>query len=239
MLISTRKDFFNFLSLRHIKAIVFDLDDTLFDTFNQIISPLEKESAWRMCQLCNSLPPYQELVDMCLDLRKRNPDNLEQELRETFFTGNESIFLERAGIFKNISLNKIYIDTKIKNLLEELRFSFKLFLMTKGDECYQGKKIEQLNVSFMFDQIFIVKNKHDHLRLILKNYALTSESVLVIGNRIDDEIIAASALNMHTLWVKYGEGSLISSEDFSFKKNTKPIAEIESIKNICHEFCVV
>ena len=63
-------------------------------------------------------------------------------------------------------------------------------------------------------------------RLALERASCFAENAVMIGDRLDNDIIPAKHLGMHTIWVKQGLGGMANI------KNVKNIAD-HTVKNIC------
>lgn len=217
-----------------VKAIVFDLDDTLVDTFGQIIAPLEVKAAEKMQQLDSRLPAPDELAEILLTAGKKSPSLIEEELRQEIPFISDKVLEARRRVFDNIDLSGIFVEEEIKLLLRQLRGKkYRLFLLTKGELAYQNRKLEQLGIRAMFDEIKIVSDsKRDALKAIATRYNLAPDSILVVGNRLDEEILDGSILKMPTVWVRRGEGSTPSMDDLMNIKPTFEVTHVVELRKI-------
>ncbi|MCB1044514.1 MAG: HAD hydrolase-like protein [Acidobacteria bacterium] len=100
----------------------------------------------------------------------------------------------------------------VRNLLRRLRSrGFKLFLVSAGSPDTQRQKIEILNISDEFDDIFLVdsargESKFEVIQGIL-GLGFQAHTVLVVGDRIDREIAAGNRLGTWTCRLSHGEYS--------------------------------
>jgi FMN phosphatase YigB (HAD superfamily) len=193
-----------------IQAILFDLDDTLVDTFSMLITPLEIIAANRVAQVDSSINA-DVLAASLLDLRKSNPSNIESELRQRLPGISEATLNIRQEIMDRADPLCLVIDPEVKLLLRELEKGHQLFLLTEGDEQFQSAKINNLGIRSIFKDVIITTSepeaKQKYISEFLKKNHFPPGSVLVVGNRLDKEIKAANELGIHSLWIRHGEGS--------------------------------
>lgn len=225
--------------ISHIKAIIFDLDDTLIDTYGLLIIPLEMKSAEKMVQIDGSLPSPDELAALLLEIRRKNPGNLEKEFQKRIPRITENVWQARRRVFKKISLSGLFIDQQIKLFLETLKSKYHLYLLTEGDLDFQNAKINLLEIRNLFKEIVSIskesgKNKEEAILSLLQINQYESGSVLVVGNRLDKEIRAAARLGMPAVWIRHGEGCEMTpdtptgSPDFIFEN----ILELQKLFNV-------
>lgn len=203
-----------------LKGIIFDLDDTLIDTFASLIVPLEYEAAKKMVLLDNKLNDHAYLASTILELRKKDPSNIEKLLEKQLFVKPEAL-AKRSSVIDNlqkIKFDKLIINPEVKRLLQELKSKnqLRLFLVTEGDALFQNRKINHLGIGELFSEVSIIAsddNKESVIKSLMKSHGLDSNQLLVIGNRLDKEIIAGNKLGIRTVWIKHGEGSNPSSEN--------------------------
>ncbi len=203
--------------INHLEAIIFDLDDTLIDTHALLINQLEFKSAQKMVQIEPSLPSPDELTALLLEIRRKAPGRIEEEIQKRVpgITGN--ILEARRSVFKKISLNGLFIDPGVKLLLETLKRNYHLYLVTEGDTDFQNSKIGRLGIRSLFKEIVIIskdskESKEGAMQTLLKKNHYVPGAVLVVGNRLDREICAAARLGMPTVWIKHGEGCDMSPD---------------------------
>lgn len=196
-----------------VAAIVFDLDDTLVDTFNLLIKPLENEAAAAMIAAGIGASDHSRLAEIILDLRKNDPENVEERLLQQFPQAAGRTLEARRAVFVNASPDKLTIKPEIKHMLEELRAAgYDTYLVTTGPREFQDKKIDQLGIRDLFLDTEVLESgseitKERWLDSLARQHGYNKAAVVVVGNRLDNEIQAGNQLGMITVWVRYGEGS--------------------------------
>jgi FMN phosphatase YigB (HAD superfamily) len=202
---------------RRIEAIIFDLDDTLVDTFTSLIIPLELEAVSAMVAAGMDESDAKRLSDLILRLRRDEPERIEEILRWHFPQVTEKMIEARRDVFLNASADQLAIDPAVKEMLRELSSNYDTYLVTTGTPEFQNSKVERLGLREMFKGVGILASgseatKERWMASLIRN-RYRPESVIVVGNRVDNEIEAGNVLGMITVWVKYGEGSGMSPDE--------------------------
>ena len=190
-----------------IKAIIFDLDDTLYDCSGTLVLESKKLAAKIISKAIKC--SEREALKLQLELEDRlgqkadisheiaNQYNLPEGFCEEISNTINTPEVEGAALFP---------DT-MASIDELKRIGYKLFLVTFGNREMQEKKIKTLGLEKAFDKIIITDNplgKEKCFREILTKYDLEPEQVLCIGDKIKDEIEVGKKLGMHTALMKHG-----------------------------------
>ena len=196
-----------FLLSNRIKAIIFDLDDTLYDCSGTLVLKSKKLAAKIIskaikCSETEALKLQLELedrfgpkADISHEIAKQY--NLPEDFCEEISNTINTLEVEGATLFP---------DT-MASIDELKRIGYKLFLVTFGNREMQEKKIKALGLERAFDKIIITDNplgKEKCFREILTKYDLEPEQVLCVGDKIKDEIEVGEKLGMHTALMKHG-----------------------------------
>ena len=122
-----------------IAAIIFDLDDTLVNTFSALITPIELEAARMMLQVNQSLSDPDQLAALLLKIRKENPAEIEEELVRRIPTidskaleARQEVLKARLEILTNLMPYSLAIDPEVRLLLRDLSSKYDLYLLTEG-----------------------------------------------------------------------------------------------------------
>jgi putative hydrolase of the HAD superfamily len=222
-----------------IRRIIFDLDDTLFDTNGQLVDVASIESFRAMiaaglnANLNDCLVKRREFIandprkDVYVQLKDHfgvKPDKDPLKVVEAGFTA-----------FHNREIKeKIFLFDNVKPMLEELQEIYDLYLVTMGSPHTQKKKVELLELEPLFSEILYVnvttdKNKTKAFQHILDSEPkLSPECHLAVGNRIDSEIRDAKSLGMQTVLLLHGEYVNLKPQT----PNEEPDERIKSITEI-------
>ncbi len=178
-----------------IKLLIFDLDNTLFDTYSQLgIKVLDK---------------------MIIQMRKLGlTKEQEQLLRKKYIITGFRIIAKELGLseeVKNIGMQTYrgmdllhitpYEDVK---LLDE--FNQKKILVTSGLEEVQLKKVKILKIGDLFEEVIVdesssYENKKKIFADIMRKHKLKPKEVMIIGDNPESEIAAGNALGMITVQI--------------------------------------
>jgi len=190
-----------------IKAIIFDLDDTLYDCSGTLVLKSRKLAAKIIskavkCSETEALKLQLELEDRLgpkADIFHKiaNQYNLPEDFCEEISNTINTLEVEGAILFPGTMAS-----------IDELkRTGYKLFLVTLGNREIQEKKIKVLDLESVFDEIIITENplgKEKCFKEILAKYGLEPEQVLCVGDKIKDEIEVGKRLGMSTALMKHG-----------------------------------
>lgn len=228
-------------------VLIFDLDDTLFDTCGQLVDRASRESCLQMIEL-----GLQADVDSCMQKRqelfKENPrKNIYDQIVQSFGVLAQSQVqaqdqtqrenaVARAGekAFLDREVEKdIFLFPETFEILQVLQGPYKLFLVTSGTPATQKQKVELLGLDPFFQEIFYVdllrgETKKTAFQNILQKYSVPAEACLSIGNRIDHEIREAKELGMDTCYLVHGNYTHLKPKD----KMEIPDYQIQSFREI-------
>lgn len=194
------------------EALLFDLDDTLVDTYGALIEPLEADAAHCMRTQDPDLPSAEELTAFLLDLRQRHPGQVEEKLRIRFPGLREAALVVRRELLASVPLDQLSFAPAVRDLLGELRREYQIYLLTAGERTLQEEKIQKLGLRDVFDEIVIVSSgseadKEEAIAGFLFRHGHSAGKMVVIGNRLDKEIRSGNRLGVPTVWLRRGEGS--------------------------------
>jgi len=206
-----------------VKAIFFDLDNTLYDfkhawerahqlLFNEL--DLNKYFAYS-----DFMTRYRIEDEKLWEQLTRNQITLD-ELRairpcQTFaYFGQTLSFSEGEKFYQRmfeILLLQIEEDTRINQYLESLSSTYNLYLLTNGLSIEQNKKIDKLKIEKYFKNIYISeevgfeKPELEFFNYVLKEENLLSENCMMVGDSIVNDILPAQELGMKTSHIQFSE----------------------------------
>ena len=190
-----------------VKAIIFDLDDTLYDcsgtlvlknkklaakTISKAIKCSEAEALKLQLELEGRLGPKADIAREIADLY-----NLPEEFCNEITNTTNTLEIEGAILFPDA----------MDSINELKRIGYRLYLVTFGKREMQEKKVKVLGLESAFDEIIITENpqgKEKCFKKILTKYGLEPEQVLCVGDKIKDEIEVGKRLGMSTALMKHG-----------------------------------
>ncbi len=202
------------------KGIIFDLDDTLFDTSSQLIGPAITAACKAMLNagLNGSLP------DCVAQYHLFTSENLRKDffsfivpqlgLRSPNLDPRQISQLGRLTFLRPHLPPTLELIAGARELLDHLKNHAPLFLVTAGDRETQQAKVAKLSIESDFTEILYVaphlgERKQQSFLQILNRLRTTQnvepQEVLCIGNRVDSEIREGNELGFHTCLVRHGE----------------------------------
>lgn len=195
--------------------LIFDLDDTLLDTYNQLVPRAAREACSAMIAA-----GLNSEIETCLKtwdaFRGANPrGDVFQHLVEHFgvksTTENEAVANRGFFSFYNRRVETgIHLFPGVKTMLRALNVDYSLHLVTAGARSTQEEKIRLLEIEGAFESIWHVdpsrgEHKRDAFVKIMERTQQSADRYLSIGNRIDTDIGPARELGWKACWVKAGE----------------------------------
>lgn len=186
--------------------IIFDLDDTLIPTTSQI-------SPYKLDQLVRKIPEINadDLLLKVNDLKRINRAAFgSKEAISEYLAVNDICQEKQMQILSDFSHDQSLpielipfegADIIISNLSSD----HTLALVTRGKTSYQEKKIESIkDIKKFFKKIEIVekgskKQAYSHLQQLFQK---SNHEVVVIGDRIDLDLLPAKELGFYTVLMK-------------------------------------
>ena len=213
----------------NIKAVIFDLDETLYDgdELTQIgLSQAVKAMIGKGLN-CN-LDEGRKKINAII---KENPlKDKFIELAMFFGPLNDDIIEIGRDTYWNSDFDELKIYPEGFELLESIKNNFKNILITQGTSMQQNKKIDSLKIRDYFDHILIPKigEKKNCFLELLKNLNINPEEILVVGDRIDNEIKIGNELGMKTVRLVRGKYRFLEPRT----QNENPDFQIKNLKGL-------
>ncbi|MFQ5962721.1 MAG: YvcK family protein [Candidatus Scalinduaceae bacterium] len=213
-----------------MKAIIFDLDDTLYDCTGSLLEASRRRAAKAMIK--GGLPCTEEesyLMQKELS-EKHGPYYLVfTEIAKKF--GKDNKFVDdilKAYNSNEVSDIKLFPDviSTLKKLAQE---KYMLFLLTTGIYERQRKKVELLELEPYFDEIIINDQEvgllmKECFEEIVKKYKLNPIDVVAVGDRVRVELRIAKSMGMVTVQMLHGRfkietaGDDLNKPDYKIKR---------------------
>lgn len=116
-------------------------------------------------------------------------------------------------------------------LLQEMKCDFTLIICSNGKEDIQLKKLEKHNILHLFDRCYFgdqhpnCKPNTEFFEKILKDFQVTPEQVIMVGDSVENDILPCQTLGMKTLKYNGKESFLKIHNTLADLKNaTKSLA---------------
>jgi len=199
------------------QALVFDLDDTLMDTHGQLVS----EAHWQACLAMHATGlnvPINDLFATRMRLLKEQPRaDIDLILAHYYDCQNPAVIAAGHKTYFNPHISHLDPFPGVPEMLAHLKEDHKLFLVTSGYEQTQARKIDVLGLRDYFEEVCYApvgnpRGKEEALKYLSQKYALDYTSMVVIGDRISNEIATGNRLGCPTIWIRHGECAHILPE---------------------------
>ncbi len=196
--------------MTRIKAIIFDLDDTLYDCTGSLMDAARRRAARAMVKA--GLPLDEEEA---YKLQIRLTDqygprcNVFDRIAELYNLG-EPLAQAALDAYNSDEVGDIHPFPDVIPTLEKLRKQgYRLFLVTSGIHRRQERKIRQLGIAGLFDEIIIEDRerglaKEECLVDLMTRHGFTPQEIISVGDRIHSEIRVSNFLKMTTVQMVHG-----------------------------------
>lgn len=193
-----------------IKAVIFDLDDTLYDCSGSLIDASRSRAA-------------KALVEAGLPCTEEEVYQLQKELTEKYgpyyhvfneivnkYNADSKLVTIAYKAYNSSEVSEIKLFPYVIPTLKELKEKgYKLFLLTVGVHERQEKKINILGLKPYFDEIVISDQEiglpmEDCMRDLIERHAINFREAVMVGDRVREELRIAKSLGMTTIQMLHG-----------------------------------
>ncbi len=200
-------------SSRRIKAVIFDLDNTLVDFVEAKVKACRAVVKRIGCGDANELLQY--------FLRRRHGfeshENIADYLRDKGVYSDE-LYKECCRIYEKVKLESIRLYPGIKNVLSSLKQrGIKLAVVTDAENGHAISRLQKADLLKYFDVVVSAdmtgkrKPEPDSLLLALKKLGVKAEEAAIIGDSLHRDIEAGKRLGMLTVYAAYGDRNFFES----------------------------
>ncbi|MHA1130873.1 MAG: TIGR02253 family HAD-type hydrolase [Candidatus Helarchaeota archaeon] len=198
-----------------IKATIFDLDDTLYDS--TALSTQARRNAIR-AMIGVGLPvsfdeAYQVLSEVVEEYGSNYNYHFDQMLKRLNIESSRMKFYISAGMigYHDVKYANIrpYTDV-IPTFIELKKLEVKICILSDGDALKQYEKILRLRLHDFLDDIIIteevgIRKPNPKLyELALKRFRITPQEAIYIGDNYERDIIPSMKLGIHTVLIHRG-----------------------------------
>jgi FMN phosphatase YigB (HAD superfamily) len=159
-----------------------------------------------------------QITELILQLRRDAPERVDELLAQNLPWLTEKALKARRSVFAHASPDNLRIEPAVREMLYELSERYDTYLLTVGRTDFQNRKLDKLSIRGLFKATAILASGSEETKerwlLSLTGRGYRPDAVIVVGNRLDNEIRAGNRLGMQTVWVRRGEGSgLVPSDE--------------------------
>ncbi len=219
-----------------LEAVVFDLDDTLYDrnsfehgAYKEISNQLEKQNNINANLLFKALKETQKK-------KYSNYQNLFKESLETINNYDFSLVSKCLNIYRAYNPKKLELYNGVKKTLDKIKAIYKIGIITNGRNETQIKKINALGLNSYFDYIIfpdLLGSNKKYNKPHTKPYEtmanllnIETKKMCYIGDNPNIDFIGAIKLDITCIRVLTGEYKDVMIKD---KRNIYEFSTIESI----------
>ena len=212
-----------------IKAVIFDLDNTLYNEKQFVRSGFRAVSNYMVEKYGIDGERFYDLLSSTFSKHGREKV-FDRALKKLNFYKKE-IVLEMVGVYRSHQPN-ITIHTDAQEVLPKLRKNYRVGLVTDGIKQVQESKVNALNMEGYFDVITYAveydgkNNPQVFLAILEKLRAKPSESVYIDDTPLKG-LPVAGKLGVHTVRILRGEHRQLKIE-----KRRYPEFEIRNLRQL-------
>jgi putative hydrolase of the HAD superfamily len=190
-----------------MKALIFDLDQTLVDRNKTFLLLLKKQyERNNLCRWVESLDEYLQVVS-------RYDENGYNDKMNTFESVADALNIGLSGqvLFDDFTDNygdEVFLFDQVHETLAQLQTNYKLGLITNGRSIGQNRKIDYTGIRDYFDTILISESegvkKPDPViyQRCLTRLEVSVNEAVYIGDHPINDIAAPMSIGLKAIWVE-------------------------------------
>lgn len=200
-----------------MKAIIFDVDDTLYDQVIPFKKAIEKNFPNNNIDIDKLYEMSRKFSDEVFELTERGEMNLEKmhiyRIKEAFKYFGTTISQDEARTFQKDYQNNQKEIMLLPDIQDSFDFiskqNFTMGIITNGPKEHQKNKIKQLgleewiqkNNMFISSEVGIAKPDVRLFELVQKQMNLVPSKTYYIGDSFENDIVGASNAGWNTIWI--------------------------------------
>jgi putative hydrolase of the HAD superfamily len=198
--------------MKNIKALIFDLDNTILDrskTFLNFSNKLINEYFTEVTDI-----EQQKIIEQIVVTDQDGYKEKKQmfiELLEILPWNNKPSVEELLEFYTSEYVSSAILMEDALEILQFFKTKYKIGLITNGKIIIQYGKLDKLNLREYFDTIVvseeagIKKPNKGIFEIAVKNLNLRSEDCIYIGDHPVNDIDGADKAGMKTIWIKVNQ----------------------------------
>lgn len=196
--------------MNKIRALIFDLDDTLMDTFGQLVPEAHRQACLSM-QKAGLDVSLEHLMQKRNALLKAYPrGEVNRLLANAFDCDDEAVIQAGMAAYFNPRFERLEPFPGVREMLLQLQQDYTLFLLTSGIPEAQRRKVSALQFEPYFRELLYAPLHEDRAKYraiedLVQRHDYAFCETVVIGDRINNEIVAGNQLGCYTIWIQQGE----------------------------------
>lgn len=191
-----------------IKAVVFDLDDTLISERQYILSGFKVISN-EISNMYNL--DREEIYEKMINLFEESSKNVFNRILDYFnIKYSKDEIMKLINIYRNHKPNIRFYDDVIPSINKIKKYGIKIGIITDGYKETQNKKIDVLNCKTLFDEIIITdelgkeywKPHERSYKLMSKKLNVDLSEMVYIGDNEAKDFVTANLLGVKTIRIE-------------------------------------
>ena len=198
-----------------VKAVIFDLDNTLVDFVEAKIKACNAVVERLGCGDADELLRYFLRWKHGFESHENIADYLKDKR-----IYSEELYRECCEIYDRVKLESITLYPGIKEVLKNLRHrGAKLAVVTDAENGHAVSRLKKVGLQDYFDVIISAdmtgkrKPEPDSLLLALKKLGVKAEEAAIVGDSLRRDIEAGKRLGMVTVYAAYGDRNFFESRE--------------------------
>jgi len=226
-----------------IKAIIFDLDNTLLD-FIKMKQFAVKVAITAMNEAgldVNEKTAYQDIFNLYMEKGWENQQVFDDYLTQT--TGEVSHKILAAGIvsYRRAREATLLVYPNVnKTLIQLIKMGIKLAVVSDAPSREAWMRLYYLNLHHVFDPVLtfddtgVRKPSPKPFKLALKGLNVKPEEALMIGDWPERDVVGAGQIGMKTVFARYGDtfGTIDSGANYDVNDIYEVVSIIEELNDV-------
>lgn len=226
------------VAMKKFKAVIFDLDDTLYPEMEYVISGFKVVSQY-ISEKINI--ESQEIFCKCLKLFEEDRANVFDRLLRLYGVNKDELMKECLRLYRE-HYPCITLSREAKELLVFLRMKgIKIGILTDGRPEGQWNKIKALGLEKYCDYIIVTdelggieyrKPCEIPYKKMLQELGIQAQEAIYVGDNIAKDFVAPNKLGMFTIMLENNKGlyrGLKVSNEYLAKSAVSEIIEIKEL----------
>jgi putative hydrolase of the HAD superfamily len=223
-----------------IKCVLFDIDDTLYDTSLQMsMARLNAVKAMVEAGLpANIEIAYRILEEIVKEFGPHYNQHFDRLLERLGLKWNPRVIAAGVTAYRETSSAylKTYSDT-VPTLLKLRENEYRLGIVSEGKAVKQWQKLIQLGIQHLFHHVLISEEIKENtvtpkmFEVVLKEFDASPKETVFVGNQLDTDILCANKAGVISVRMRKGEHRVEEpkSPDMAPKHEINKISEIFSV----------
>jgi putative hydrolase of the HAD superfamily len=226
-----------------IKAIIFDLDNTLLD-FIKMKQFAVKVAITAMNEAglhVDEKTAYQDIFDLYMEKGWENQQVFDDYLTQT--TGEVSHKILAAGIvsYRRAREATLLVYPNVnKTLIQLIKMGIKLAVVSDAPSREAWMRLYYLNLHHVFDPVLtfddtgVRKPSPKPFKLALKGLNVKPEEALMIGDWPERDVVGAGQIGMKTVFARYGDtfGTIDSGANYDVNDIYELVGIIDELNDV-------